>query len=219
DRDPASRQRGAMELEGLWRGGSEKDRVVAGVAALLGREGRSLPPESVAALYDRARDHFTIPGWEALPREFVEELRRRLAPPELQQFDALADRYRLFHQRFFRAPSALAADPAASAVDLARLLHSLGNRMGKDQTGDAEQAYRLSLRLRPEENLAHAGLALLLDRTGRVREAATEARHGLEALDALAARAASREPSREDIGPFRSPTSLREALERVARGG
>jgi hypothetical protein len=76
---------------------------------------------------------------------------------------------------------------------------------------------RLSLRLRPDDNLAHARLALLLDRTGRNREAAGEARTALTVLDGYT-RQAARDPPVEGISPFRSPIKLREALERVAAG-
>ena len=90
--------------------------------------------------------------------------------------------------------------------------------------GDAERAYRLSLRMRPEGNLAHAGLALLLASTGRDAEAGREAKTALEVLDSYARDASARTPSTEDISPFKSPTSLREALTRLlapaeGRGG
>jgi len=131
------------------------------------------------------------------------------------QLDALAERYRLFHQRFFRQPSALAIDPGVSIIDFARLLASVANHTAKEAPGDAERAYRLSLKLRPDENLAHGGLALLLAETGRTREAAREAALALGVLDAFAQRARDRA---EDIYPFKSPVRLREALERVVAG-
>jgi hypothetical protein len=134
----------------------------------------------------------------------------------LQQLDELVERHRLFQQKFFKRPSSLGLDPTRGVVEFARLLHSLGNHLAKDTTGDAERAYRLSIRLRPDENLAHAGLALLLDRTGRTREAGQEAKIGIEVLDGYAARATERNPTTEDISPFRSPAVLREALERMA---
>ncbi len=199
-----------------WTGPSEKDRVVSGVAALLRHAGRTLDPDQLADGYDRERDRFTIPGWEALPRTFADEVLGRLDEREREHLAALAARYRLFHQRFFARPSALGLDPAASTVDFARLLHSMGNRLSADHPGDAERAYRLSLRLRPADNLAHAGLALLLERTGRAREAAREARAALEVLDAYARRAGRGPAPTEDISPFRSPARLREALERLA---
>ena len=145
-------------------------------------------------------------------------VRACLDESEWAQLNSLVDRYRLFHQRFFRSASSLVADPAASVEDFARLLHSVGNRMTKEQPGDAERAYRLSLRLRPERNLAHAGLALLLEQTGRTREAADEARTALTVLDEFARRTSDGMPTTEDISPFRSPVKLREALEQV-RGG
>jgi hypothetical protein len=219
DRDPAGRATLAREIEARWSGPSEKERVVGGVAALLARERRAFPPALLAATYDAVRDRFTISGWEALPREFVTTLRAVLDPQGLSQLDALVDKYALLQQRFFRQPSALGTDPAAGVVDFARLLSSLGNTVRKDHPGDAERAYRLSLRLRPEENLAHAGLALLLEETGRLGAAAEEARLALAVLDGYAARAAERPPTREDISPFRSPLALREALQRVAEGG
>ncbi len=218
-RDPARRQRLAAEVESAWQGPSERDRAVAGVDALLARERRAAPPAVVGQAYDRARDRFVIPGWEALPAAFVAAVRGRLNDGERAQLDALAETYQLFRQRFFRSPTALGADPAASATDFARLLHSVGNRLTGEQPGDAERAYRLSLRLRPEGNLAHAGLALLLDRTGRSREAGREAKAALAVLDAYAAEAGRRPPTAEDISPFRSAKALREALERVAAGG
>ena len=143
----------------------------------------------------------------------------RFMDPKPAQLDALAEKYQLFRQRFFRRPTSLRLDPAASATDFARLLHSVGNRLAKEEPGDAERAYRLSLSLRPEGNLAHGGLALLLAETGRVRDAAREAKLALELLDRFAADAAARTPTTEDISPFRSPGALREALERVAAGG
>ena len=54
--------------------------------------------------------------------------------------------------------------------------------------------------------------------TGRTREAAREAALALVVLDALAQRARERAPTTEDIYPFKSPTQLREALERVVAG-
>jgi hypothetical protein len=215
-RNEVVRQRLARDVEAHWTGESEKARVIGGVGALLARERRAVEGVTLAAIYDRARDRFTIPGWESLPAEFVGEVRRRLEAPAWTQLDALAGKHRLFDQKFFRSPVSLGADPRASVIDLARLLQSLGNRLAKDEPGDAERAYRLSLELRPDDNLAHAGLALLLEQTGRHREAAREATVALKLLDAYAGHAADREPTIEDISPFRSPKSLREALERAA---
>jgi hypothetical protein len=207
------------QVEAAWRGESEKDRVLAGVAALLAGHGQSLDAAALSATYDRVRDKFTVMGWSALPDEFVREVQGSLEDRERQQLDALADKYRLFEQRFFQRPSSLAADPKTSVHDFARLLASVGNHIAKDEPGDAERAYQLSLRLRPGENLAHAGLALLLEQTGRNRDAVVEARTALQVLETFAERAAERAPTTEDIYPFKSPKSLREALERVTRGG
>jgi hypothetical protein len=204
------------EVEAAWTGPSERDRVLSGVAVLLDRAAAALGPGGLRSAYDRERDRFPIPGWEALPPEFVDEIRGRLGDQEREQLDALVTTYRIFEQRFFRSPSSLAADTGASRVDFARLLHSLGNRVGPDEPGSAERAYRLSLRLRPEDNLAHAGLALLLERTGRTREAATEARTALAVLDAYARRPHDAPAPVEDISPFKAVASLRSELERVA---
>jgi hypothetical protein len=206
----------ARAVTAAWSGRSERERAVGGMAALLAARGRPVEWDVVAAAYDRARDRFTIPGWEALPREFVEAVRGRLDERERGQLEELVGTYRLFQQQFFRRSTSLGADPAAGVVDFARLLTSLGNRMAAEAPGDAERAYRLALRLRPAENLAHGGLALLLERTGRAREAVTEARLALSVLDAYAARAADRDPTPEDISPFRSPKAFRDALERLA---
>jgi hypothetical protein len=215
-RDPDQRRRLEREIEVAWTGASEKERVVGGVGLLLAREKRALELTLLADAYDRARDQFTIGDWDALPLEFTQAIRSQLEGSELQQLDELVERHRLFQQKFFKRPSSLGLDPARGVVEFARLLHSLGNHLAKDTTGDAERAYRLSIRLRPDENLAHAGLALLLDRTGRTREAGQEAKIGIEVLDGYAARATERNPTTEDISPFRSPAVLREALERMA---
>lgn len=215
---PATRQLVAAAVEAKWTGESEKARVVAGVAALLDGEGRRLAEDAVGAVYDRTRDRFKIPGWEALPAEFVTGLRSRLDERALADLDRLTRTYRLFEQKFFGSPSSLGADPPAAIADFARLLTSVGNRIAKDHPGDAERAYRLSLSLRPEPNLAHAGLAILLADTGRSREAEREARLALDVLDAHARRTGDDPPAVEDIFPFRSPAKLREALERLASG-
>ena len=209
------RARPAHGAETAWVGASERDRLVAGVAALLA--GRGVTPEAaaLAAAFERERDRFTIPGWVLLPAGFVRAVREPLDERERRGLDALMERYAVFKQRFFTRPSALAVDPGASAVDFARLLHSMGNRLAKEQPGDAERAYRLSLRVRPAGNLAHAGLALLLAATGRDAEASREAKTALEVLDAYARQAPAETPSTEDISPFRSPSSLREALIRL----
>lgn len=201
-----------------WDGPSEKARVVRAVGRLLQARGQVLDEDALGREYDRARDRFMIPGWEALPPEFVEAVLGRLDEDERRRLDALVDRYGLFRQRFFQNASSLAADPEASRRDFARLLASLGNRMSKEAPGDAERAYRLSLRLSPDRNLAHAGLALLLHQTGRTRDARQEARIALEVLDEYARQAAEGPPSTEDIYPFRTPPALREALGRVAAG-
>jgi hypothetical protein len=216
--DEEGRRQAWRDIEPLWTGPTERDRVMGGVGALLARLGLRLEDEGLRRAYDRVRDRLTIAGWEALPGEFVEAVRSRLDEGEQAQLDSLVDRYRLFHQRFFQRPSSLATDLAASVEDFARLLHSVGNRMTREHPGDAERAYRLSLRLRPERNLAHAGLALLLEQTGRTREAADEARTALTVLDEFARRTSDGAPTTEDISPFRSPVKLREALEQV-RGG
>lgn len=205
------------QVEAAWQGESEKARVLAGVSALLTGGGQRLESAALNATYDRVRDSFTITGWSALPGEFVREVWSRLGDRDRQQLDALADKHRLFQQRFFQRPSSLGADPEASVQDLARLLASVGNHIGKDEPGDAERAYRLSIRLRPHENLAHAGLALLLEQTGRSGDAAIEARTALQVLDAFASRSSERAPTTEDIYPFKSATSLRDALQRVSR--
>ena len=106
----------------------------------------------------------------------------------------------------------------AAVADFARLLQSAGNRIGKDAPGDAERAYRLSLRLRPDRNLAHAGLALLLDQTGRAGEAAREAALALGVLDDYAQVAGQGPAPAEDIWPFRSPVELRAKLEALTKG-
>jgi hypothetical protein len=218
-RHQATRARMAGTLEARWAGDSEKARTMGGVDALLTAESKRIDGDALSAVYDRVRDQFMIPGWEALPQEFVSAVGDRLDAHDREQLDALAARYRLFHQRFFRVASALGTDPATSVVDFARLLHSMGNGLAKEAPGDAERAYRLSLRLRPDRNLAHAGLALLLEQTGRTREAAREAQTALKVLDEYAGRAAADAPSTEDISPFRSPKTLREALQRVAAAG
>jgi hypothetical protein len=212
----APAQSGRRDVDAAWTGPSERDRVLAGVAALLDRAATALGPDGLRAAHDRERDRFPIPGWEALPPEFVGEVRGRLGDHERGQLDALVATYRILDQRFFRNPSSLAVDSAASAVDFARLLHSLGNRVGQENPGDAERAYRLSLRLRPEQNLAHAGLALLLERTGRTREGASEARVALGVLDDYARRPDDAPAPVEDISPFKAVTSLRNELERLA---
>lgn len=218
-RDVEERRRVTAEIEAAWTGRSERERVVGGVGALLARRGIRLETPVLARAWDRMRDRVSISGWAALPPEFVDAVQERLDERERTHLDTLIAAYRLFEQRFFRSPSALGADPAAAVADFARLLASLGNRIGTDHPGDAERAYRLSLDLRSERSLAHAGLALLLERTGRTREAAREARAALGVLDDLARHAGSATPPAEDISPFRSPQKLREALERVATGG
>jgi hypothetical protein len=212
----ASAPSAGRDVEAAWTGPAERDRVLSGVAALLGSPATALGPGGLRAAHDRERDRFPVPGWEALPPEFVDDIRGALDDQEREHLDALVTTYRIFEQRFFRSPSSLALDTAASRVDFARLLHSLGNRVGQDQPGSAERAYRLSLRLRPEQNLAHAGLALLLERTGRTREAAAEARTALAVLDAYARRPDDAPAPVEDISPFKAVTSLRHELERVA---
>jgi hypothetical protein len=215
-RSPAVRQRLAADLEAEWRGKSERERVLRSVAALLAGLRQSVAPQDLAAAYDTARDRFVLPGWDTLPKGFVEAVRRRLDEGEIRQLDELAGTHKLFYQKFFRRPTSLGVEPEASVVDFARLLQSLGNRLGQSDATDAERAYRLALRLRPDGNLAHAGLALLLERHGRVVAASREARLALEVLDEYAGRAADREPTVEDITPFRSPLRLREELQRLA---
>jgi hypothetical protein len=210
----------AAELEAAWVGSSEGERLVAGVGALLARRGSSIDEAVLTAAYGRERDRFTIQGWALLPPAFVREVLGRLDGRERRQLDALIERYGVFKQRFFARPSSLGADPGAGATDFARLLHSMGNRLAKEQPDDAERAYRLSLRVRPEGNLAHGGLALLLAGAGRVAEARQEAKAALEVLDGYARRAADTQmPSTENISPFRSPDSLRRALEQLLASG
>jgi hypothetical protein len=216
-RDREARRQAAAAVAAAWTGDSEQERVVSAVGVLLTRQGIRLDAPSLRAAWDRARDRFVITGWEALPRAFVDAVQGRLDERERTQLDDLTRRYRLFEQRFFRGSAALGADPAAGVMGFARLLHSMGNRLTGEQPGDAERAYRMSLRLQPDRNLAHAALALLLVQTGRTREAAREARLALAVLDDYARRAADEAPTSEDIGPFRSPQSLREALEPLAR--
>lgn len=212
-RDEEARRRAAA----AWVGASEKERVVGGVAALLHRHGRPLDLQVLDAAYDRVRDRVLIPGWEALPQAFVDALRRRLGEAQRAELDRLAESYPLFQQRFFRDAAALGQAPEEGVADFARLLASLGNRVAGEHPGDAERAYRLSLALRPELNLAHAGLALVLARTGRAAEAAREAQRALEVLDAYERRAPTEAPSTEDV-PYRSPLRLRQVLERLGRG-
>jgi hypothetical protein len=208
----AARRQLTPVLEAAWAGQSEKERVVAGAAALLASERTAVDPAMLARIYDRARDRFTIPGWDALPAEFVAEIHGRVGPTELRQLDALAARYRLFHQRFFARPVSLGADPVAGAAGLARLLQSLGNRLAADGLDDALTAYRLSLSLDPADNLACAGMAVLLDRAGRGREAAAEAAVALRLLDARS----GRDLTSDDLFPCRRQDDLRHALERIA---
>ncbi|HEX7786782.1 MAG TPA: hypothetical protein VF653_11235 [Methylomirabilota bacterium] len=227
DEEGARRQlveRGHDGTAPVWAGASERDRLIAAVAALLAGRGVTLERPALATAFERERDRFTIPGWTLLPPGFVEAVRGPLDERERGHLDTLMERYAVFRQRFFARPSTLGVDPGASVVDFARLLHSMGNRLTAEHGGDAERAYRLSLRMRPEGNLAHAGLALLLASTGRDAEAGREAKTALEVLDSYARDASARTPSTEDISPFKSPTSLREALTRLlapaeGRGG
>jgi hypothetical protein len=216
-RGEAGRQQAARTAQAAWAGRSEKDRVVAGVGALLRERGRALDAEALGTAYDRVRDRVLIPGWDALPREFVEAIEGRLDQAQRGDLDALAGRYQLFEQRFFRGAAGLGRAPEQAVADFARLLGSLANRVAGEHPGDAERAYRLSLALRPDLNLAHAGLALLLARTGRPADGATEARIALDVLDAYARRGPEEEPSPEDV-PYRSPVRLRAVLEEVVRG-
>jgi hypothetical protein len=214
-RRAARRQRAAGTLSAGWVGDWEHERALSGITRLLTDEGKHLDAASLEAAWNVERDRVTILGWGALPRAFVEELRRRLDEQERERLDRLVEQYALLSQRFFNRVSALTEDPAAGVADFARLLQSVGNRIAKDAPGDAERAYQLSLRLRPERNLAHAGLALLLDQTGRTRDAIREAALALQVLDDYAHAAAQEAPATEDIWPFRSPVKLREALERI----
>jgi hypothetical protein len=205
----------APGIERAGAGANERDRLIAAVAALLAGRGVTLERAALATAFERERDRFAIPGWTLLPPAFVEAVRGPLDERERGHLDALMERYAVFRQRFFARPSTLGVDPGASVVDFARLLHSMGNRLAGEHAGDAERAYRLSLRMRPKGNLAHAGLALLLGSTGRDAEAGREAKTALEVLDGYAREASARTPSTEDISPFKSPTSLREALTRL----
>jgi hypothetical protein len=214
--DREARRHAAAELASAWTAESEKERIIGAVGALLARRGTRLDAQALGAAWDRVRDRFVITGWEALPREFVSVVRGRLDERERTELDALAEHHRLFHQRFFRAPSSLAADPESAVGGFARLLNSVGNHLAREHPGDAERAYRLSLRLRPDGNLAHGGLALLLEQAGRAAEAEREARAALAVLDDYARRAPERAPVPEDIFPFTSPQALREVLARVA---
>lgn len=213
-RGAETRRRITSQVEAAWMGATEKDRVSAGVAVLLACQGKPLHSAALATTWDRVRDRFRIPGWEALPGGFVGELRTRLDAGPQAHLDALVEKYRLFDQRFFRQPSALGV---VSVAEFARLLTSLANRVAKEEPSDAERAYRISLRLCPEVNLAHAGLSFLLETTGRSREAAREAKIALEVLDTFAQRVGELPTTMEDIFPFKSPVSLREALQRVAK--
>jgi hypothetical protein len=217
-RSAPGRQRLGPQTEAAWTGATEKERVSAGVAFLLASEGKTFDSAMLAAAWDHVRDRFTIPGWESLPREFVERIRSRLDAESLVQLDALIEQHRLFHQRFFRQPSALATDPTASVADFARFMASLANHIAEKEPEAAERAYRISLRLRPEDNLAHAGLAFVLEKTGRSHEAAREASIALGVLDDYARRAGQRPATTEDIYPFKTAVGLREALTRVAGG-
>jgi hypothetical protein len=216
-RGAAARRRAAGTMAAAWTGDWEQERALAGIAGLLADEGKRLDAHVLEAAWNAERDRVTIPGWEALPRAFVEELRRRLDERERERLERLVAQYALLSQRFFGHVSALKADPAAGVGDFARLLQSVGNRIAKDAPGDAERAYRLSLRLRPDRNLAHAGLAILLDQTGRAGDAAREAADALGVLDDYAHTAGREPPPAEDIWPFRSPVKLRETLERIAK--
>ena len=112
-----ARQRGAGEeaargrlLEqggdaAAWIGDSERERVIAGVAALLGSRGVALEPAELAARFERERDRFTIPGWGLLPAGFARAVRERLDERERGDLDALMERYAVFRQRFFARPS------------------------------------------------------------------------------------------------------------------
>jgi hypothetical protein len=219
DRRAGARAGAGRALAGGWTGPAERDRAVGGIRAVMAHRGQALDQGAAGAAFDRERDRFVIPGPDLLPAEFVERVWGQLDRRERDELDALMASYGGFKQRFFSRPASLGVDASTSAADFARLLHSMGNRLAKEHPGDAERAYRLSLRIRPVDNLAHAGLALLLAETGRAADARQEADVALAVLGAYARRGVDSAPTTEDISPFRSPASLREALERLRAPG
>lgn len=98
--------------------------------------------------------------------------------------DRLARKYNIFNQRFFG--SSIQEDPSFLPHAFAFFLGSTGNQLATHQhLEDSEEAFRLSLQLRPERNPASIGLASLLALTGRKQEAAHQARLALTTIDEL----------------------------------
>lgn len=84
---------------------------------------------------------------------------------------------------------------------------------------DGEEALRLSLLLKPgSDNPSHAGLAIVLAQLGRLREAAIEAKIGLESIEKLDHEMSKATESTRAMSGYDGPdTELRSHLEGIVR--
>ena len=136
---------------------------------------------------------FRCRGWDAVPSALNAEIRARLGP-RFAILDRIAKRHNLLKQRLLHRAEFKEAPLDKQLALFAGLLTITGNRIARrgDSPGDAEAAYHCSLRLMPERNPAHVGLANLYFWGSDVERAET---HAVVALEVVATPSSPHAPS------------------------
>jgi tetratricopeptide (TPR) repeat protein len=136
-------------------------------------------------------------GWNQYPSEFISVIKERLGD-EFAKLSRLAQKYRLFEQPFFKRPSNEFQGAEFQADLLGFLVGSLGNQLAMHEMfEDAETAFKLSLKLKSEDNPTHMSLANLYLMQGKIQLAVPHLAEAERILKGLAAFAS--EHSMEDI--------------------
>jgi hypothetical protein len=167
---------------------------------------------------ERAAHRGIAKGWRKLPPETLQALQNRLGP-NFERLDYLARKYNIFREQVFSG--ALNESPEMFvSLAMPMFLGSMGAQLAAQaQQVDGEGALRLSLQLKPGgDNPSHVGLALVLAQLGRLGEAASEARIGLETMDKLDREMGSAAESTRTMFGFEGPDiQLRSQLVEIIR--
>ncbi len=155
--------------------------------------------------------------WNKLPTTVVAEIKRRLGDDGFYKLDALALKYNIFKQRFFEGMDSLKGDIVLYVEMFGHFLSSMGNQLAEHgHMADAELAFRLSIKLKPDQNPSHASLAFLLFKDRRYHEAAQQARAALAVLEEFDRQVAELEtPPPEDVVPPGGSAELSAALREI----
>jgi tetratricopeptide (TPR) repeat protein len=168
--------------------------------------------------------------WAEIPSAFVSAVRDALGDREFAELLKLSRRNALTTEGFFQRAETLGTDLEWELISLAFLLCSLGNALARlHRERDGEQAFQLSLKLKPDHWPASYCLAILYSETGRREQALSCARNALRYVDGAPDKAGGLAIIRDQLATAKffgiktgddgeTETYVRDALTRITAG-